>query len=49
MDNLYQNEFDRFCEEHGIRRQLYGPRTPQQNIFNKRNNTFVVEIDRTML
>lgn len=25
------NEFNKFCEDHGIRRQLFSHRTPQQN------------------
>jgi len=31
-------EFIDFCEKHGIRRQLFAPRTPQQNGVVERKN-----------
>ena len=40
-------EFDLFCETHGIKRQFYAARTPQQNGIAERRN--VQEVARTML
>lgn len=43
------NEFDRFCEENGIRRHFSTLRTPQQNEVVERKNRTVVEMAKTML
>eukprot|EP00268_Persea_americana_P046834 TRINITY_DN4845_c0_g1_i1.p1 TRINITY_DN4845_c0_g1~~TRINITY_DN4845_c0_g1_i1.p1 ORF type:complete len:315 (+),score=41.54 TRINITY_DN4845_c0_g1_i1:771-1715(+) len=43
------NEFNSFCEEHGICRQLITSNTPQQNGVAKRKNKTVVETARSML
>lgn len=42
-------EFTRYYESNGLKRQLFAPRTPQQNGIAKRNNQSVVEYARTML
>ncbi|GLJ46681.1 hypothetical protein SUGI_0983980 [Cryptomeria japonica] len=42
-------EFTRYCEDNGIKRQLSAPRIPQQNGIAKRNNESIVEAARTML
>lgn len=42
-------EFNKYYEEHGIKRQLSAPQTPQQNGLAERNNQTVVEAARTML
>ena len=42
-------EFNIFCEENGIKRQLSSPRTPEQNGIAKRRNKSVVEETRAML
>ena len=43
------SEFNKYCEEFGIKRQLSAPWTPQQNGLAERNNRIVVEAARTML
>jgi transposase InsO family protein len=43
------NEFEEFCEAHGIRRQYSTTRNPQQNGVVKRKKRNVQEITRTML
>ena len=43
------NEFDEFCENHGIRRHFSTARTPQKNGVEERKNRFVQEATRTML
>lgn len=43
------NEFITFCEEHGIRRELTAPYTPEQNGVAERKNRTVVEMARSML
>ena len=42
-------EFNKFCEDHGIKRQYSAPRTPQQNGFVERKNKTIQEAARTML
>ena len=42
-------EFNSFCEEHGIKRQLSTPQTPQQNGFAERNNRTILDATRTMM
>lgn len=42
-------EFNVFCEENGIRRDLSAPRTPQQNGVAERKNRTVVEMARSMM
>lgn len=42
-------EFTRYCEDNRIKRQIFAPRTPQQNGIAERNNWLVVEVARTML
>jgi hypothetical protein len=43
------NEFEKFCEMHGIKRQFLVARTPQQNGVAERKNRTVQEMARTML
>ena len=43
------NEFNIFCEENGIKRQLSAPRTPEQNNIAERRNRLVIEVARAML
>ena len=43
------NDFDAFCEEFGIYKQLTAPYTPEQNGVAERKNQTVVEIARSML
>jgi transposase InsO family protein len=42
-------EFNVFYETHGIKRQFYDARTPQQNMIFERKNRIVQEVARTML
>ncbi|KAL8112746.1 hypothetical protein AgCh_020161 [Apium graveolens] len=42
-------EFNAFCDEHGIRRELTTPYTPEQNGVAERKNRTVVEMARSML
>jgi transposase InsO family protein len=37
------------CHEHGIKRQFYVARTPQQNGFIERKNRTIQEMSQTML
>ena len=43
------NDFNEFCEIHGIKRQFSAEKTPQQNGVVKRKNRTVREASRTML
>lgn len=43
------NKLDKFCEDHGIRRNLFSLRTPQQNGVVERKNRTIQEMIRTML
>ena len=43
------NEFNEFCEGHGIKRQFSTAKTPQQNKVVERKNKTVQEATRTML
>lgn len=43
------DKFTRYCEEHGIKRYMSAPRTPQQNGIAERRNRTIVEATRTML
>ena len=43
------NEFNEFCEIHGIKRQFSAAKTPQQNGVVERKNRTVQEAARTML
>jgi hypothetical protein len=43
------DEFNEFCETHGIKRHFSAPRTPQQNGVVERKNRIVQEATRTML
>jgi transposase InsO family protein len=43
------DEFDEFCEDHGIRRHFSAARNPQQNGVAERKNRIVQEMARTML
>ena len=42
------NEFNEFCEIHGIKRQFSTVKTPQQNGVVERKNKTVQEVARTM-
>ena len=41
-------EFDRYCSEHGIRREKTVPRTPQENGVSERMNRTIMERARCM-
>lgn len=43
------NDFTAFCDEHGIRRELTAPYTPEQNGVAERKNRTVVEMARSLL
>ncbi|CAL9100845.1 unnamed protein product [Musa textilis] len=43
------NEFNSFCEENSIRRELTAPYTPEQNGVAERKNRTVVEMARSLL
>jgi len=43
------NEFDKFCEEEGVERQLTVGYTPQQNGVSDRKNKIVMEMAKSML
>lgn len=43
------DEFNTYCKEHGIQRELIAPRTPEQNGVAERKNRTVVEMARSML
>ncbi|KAJ4812770.1 polyprotein [Rhynchospora pubera] len=43
------NEFQNFCETHGIRRPMTVPRSPQQNGIVERKNRTILNMARTML
>lgn len=43
------NEFNIFCETHGIRRQLAAPRNPQKNGVAERKNMTLQEVARSMI
>ena len=38
------DEFNKYCEEHGIKRQFSVARTPQQNGVDERKNRSVMEM-----
>ena len=42
-------EFNIYCEENGIKRQLSSPYTPKQNGIVERRNRWIVEVTRAML
>ncbi|KAL4272302.1 hypothetical protein GQ457_13G009650 [Hibiscus cannabinus] len=42
-------EFNNLCDEHGLRRELTAPYTPEQNGVAERKNRTVVEMARSML
>ena len=42
-------DFDKFCKEHGIERELSTARTPQQNGVVERRNQTIQEMARSML
>ena len=41
-------EFDKYCSEHGIRREKTVPRTPQENGVSERMNKTIMERARCM-
>ena len=43
------NEFNDFCETHGIKRQFSAAKTPQENGVVERKNRTVQEVARTMI
>lgn len=43
------HQFNLFCEEEGIERQLTAPYTPEQNGVSERRNRFIMEMARCML
>ncbi|GKF97060.1 retrovirus-related pol polyprotein from transposon TNT 1-94, partial [Tanacetum coccineum] len=42
-------EFVAFCDDHGIKRELTAPYSPEQNGVAERKNRTVVEMTRSML
>ena len=42
-------DFSQFCLQHGIKRQLFAPHSPQQNGVVERKNRTVVSLVRAML
>jgi len=42
-------EFDQFCKENGIKRQLTAAYTPQQNRVAERKNTTIMNMVRSMI
>ena len=42
-------KFEKFCNEHGIKREFLGPKTPQQNGVVERKNCVIKEMPRVML
>ena len=45
----FSNEFDNFCEEHGILHQKTAPYTPQQNDLAERKNRTLTEMINSMM
>jgi len=43
------NQFKGYCEEHGIRRYLMAPYTPQQNGVAERKNRTILDMVRSMI
>lgn len=43
------DEFNLYCNDHGIKRQVSTPRTPQQNGIAKRRNRSIVDCARTLM
>jgi hypothetical protein len=43
------NEFNNFCNDRGIKRQNFAPRTPPQNGIAKRRNIYVMDCERTLM
>ncbi|KAL4317940.1 hypothetical protein GQ457_18G004620 [Hibiscus cannabinus] len=48
-DEFVSQEFNNFCDEQGLRRELTAPYTPEQNGVAERKNRTVVEMERSML
>ena len=48
-DEFISKEFNLFCEEEGIQRELTAPYTPEQNGIAERKNRTIVEMTRSML
>ena len=48
-EEFTSNEFDEFCEKHGIKRQFSVAKTPQRNSVVERKNRTVQEAGRTTL
>ena len=43
------NEFNEFCETHGIRRQFSAPKNPKKNGLVERKNIAIQEASKTMV
>ena len=43
------NEFNKFCIENGIKRQVSTPGTPQQNGIVERRNRYIMDCARTLM
>ena len=48
-DEFTSNEFNEFCEKHGIKRQFSAAKIPEQNGVAERRNRTIQESSRTML
>ncbi|XP_059078132.1 uncharacterized protein LOC131876693 [Cryptomeria japonica] len=49
VGEFISTKFVKYCYEHGMKRQLSAPRTPQENGIAERRNQIIVEAARTML
>ena len=43
------NEFNKFCIERGIKRQVSAPGTPEKNGIAERRNKFIMDCARTLM
>ena len=43
------NEFENLCNDRGIKRKTFAPRTPPQNHISERRNRYVMDCARTQM
>ena len=43
------NEFEMFCNDRGIKRHTFAPRTPPQNGIAERRNRYIMDCARTLM